>query len=184
MIQVRDKNECRWDIVSLGEVMLRFDPGDDRIHTARSFRVFEGGGEYNVARSLGYSFGLDAAVVTALADNQIGRLVEDLIRQGGVDASQIIWRETDGIGRQARNGVYFIERGFGLRPPVSCSDRANTAVSQLGAGDIDWEAIFNKFGTRLFHTGGILRGYRIPRRKLPARRCWPPAIRAPSSPTT
>lgn len=138
--------------------MLRFDPGDDRIHTARSFRVCEGGGEYNVARGLSYSFRLDTAIVTAFADNQVGRLVEDLIRQGGVDTSQIVWRETDGIGRNARNGVYFIERGFGLRSPVGCSDRANTAVSQLKPGDIDWSAIFTKNGTRWFHTGGIFAG--------------------------
>lgn len=158
MINIKIKNTCRWDLVSLGEVMLRFDPGDDRIHTARSFRVCEGGGEYNVARGLSYSFRLDAAIVTALADNQIGRLVEDLIRQGGVDTSQIIWRETDGISRSARNGVYFIERGFGLRSPVGCSDRANTAVSQLKAGDIDWAETFNESGTRWFHTGGIFAG--------------------------
>lgn len=158
MINIKSKNTCRWDLVSLGEVMLRFDPGDDRIHTARSFRVCEGGGEYNVARGLSYSFRLDTAVVTALADNQIGRLVEDLIRPGGVDTSQIIWSETDGIGRSSRNGVYFIERGFGLRSPVGCSDRANTAVSQLKTGDIDWSAIFKKNGTRWFHTGGIFAG--------------------------
>jgi 2-dehydro-3-deoxygluconokinase len=158
MIKVRDKSECRWDLVSLGEVMLRFDPGDDRIHTTRSFRVCEGGGEYNVARGLSYSFRFDTAIVTALADNQIGRLVEDLIRQGGVDTSQIIWRETDGIGRNVRNGVYFIERGFGLRSPVGCSDRANTAVSQLTQGEIDWGTIFNKNGARWFHTGGIFAG--------------------------
>lgn len=144
----------------MGEVMLRFDPGDDRIHNARSFRVWEGGGEYNVARSLAKVFRLDAAVVTALADNQIGRLVEDLINQGGVDASEIIWRETDGISRRTRNGMYFIERGFGLRSPVGCSDRGNTAVSQVKDGDVDWQRIFGEpdNGARWFHTGGIFAG--------------------------
>ena len=144
--------------MSLGEVMLRFDPGDDRIHSARSFRVWEGGGEYNVARNLAKCFRLDAAIVTALADNQIGRLVEDLMLQGGVDVSNIVWRETDGISRSVRNGMYFMERGFGLRPPTGCSDRGNTAVSQLKTGDIDWQAAFESGGTRIFHTGGIFAG--------------------------
>ena len=135
--------------------MLRFDPGDERIHTARSFRVWEGGGEYNVARNLAKCFRLDTAVVTALADNQIGRLVEDLISQGRVDISEIVWRETDGISAAVRNGVYFMERGFGSRAPAGCSDRANTAVSRLKPGDIDWEDIFRNKGARWFHTGGI-----------------------------
>src|SRR5687768_17377497 len=154
-LNIKPKIDCRWDIVSLGEVLLRFDPGDERVHTARTFRVWEGGGEYNVARNIANCFRLDAAVVTSLADNQIGRLVEGLIRQGGVDASQIIWRETDGISRSVRNGMYFMERGFGRRPPTGCSDRGNTAVSQLTTGDIDWKEIFGAHGTRWFHTGGI-----------------------------
>lgn len=157
-LTIKDEKECRWDLVSLGEVMLRFDPGDDRIHTARSFRVWEGGGEYNVARNLSKCFRLRTAIVTALADNQIGRLVEDLISQGGADASQILWRQTDGISQTARNGMYFMERGFGVRPPTGCSDRGNTAVSQLRPGDIDWDKIFTKHGTRWFHTGGIFAG--------------------------
>ena len=158
MLNIKSKNDCRWDFNSLGEVMLRFDPENDRIHNARSFRVWEGGGEYNVARSLSKVFRLDAAIITALADNQIGWLIEDLICQGGVDRSEILWRETDGISRQVRNGMYFIERGFGLRSPVGCSDRGNTAISQVKDGDIDWKKIFNERGTRWFHTGGIFAG--------------------------
>lgn len=137
--------------------MLRFDPGDDRIHAARSFRVWEGGGEYNVARNLAKCFRLNATIATSLADNQIGRLVEDLIQQGGVDVSNILWRPTDGISRSVRNGMYFMERGFGRRPPTGCSDRGNTAVSHLKPGDIDWEGIFAR-GARLLHTGGIFAG--------------------------
>jgi 2-dehydro-3-deoxygluconokinase len=138
--------------------MLRFDPENDRIHNARSFRVWEGGGEYNVARSLSKVFRQKCAILTALAKNQIGELVEDLIWQGGVDSSEIVWRETDGISRRVRNGIYFIERGFGLRAPVGCSDRGNTAVSQLKAGDFDWRKIFHEKGARWFHTGGIFAG--------------------------
>ena len=158
MLNIKSKDKCQWDFVSLGEVMLRFDPGNDRIHNARLFRVWEGGGEYNVARSLSKVFRLDAAIVTALADNQIGRLVEDLIWQGGVDSSEILWRETDGISRKTRNGMYFIERGFGLRSPVGCSDRGNTAISQIKPGDINWQKIFGESAARWFHTGGIFAG--------------------------
>ena len=154
-LKVKPKSECRWDIVSLGEVMLRLDPGDSRVHTARSFRVWEGGGEYNVARGLKRCFSLDAAVVTALADNAVGRLVEDLIYQGGVDQSHVLWRKYDGVGREVRNGLNFTERGFGVRAALGCSDRGHTAVSQLRPGDVDWEEIFGREGARWFHTGGI-----------------------------
>src|SRR5215203_3591971 len=160
-LNLRPESECTWDVVSLGEVMLRLDPGDDRIHTARNFRVWEGGGEYNVARNIAKCFRHRAAIVTALADNQIGRLVEDLILQGGVDASQILWRETDGISRTVRNGMYFMERGFGSRPPTGCSDRGNTAISKLKPGDVDWKHLFTMNGTRWFHTGGIFAGLSV-----------------------
>lgn len=155
MLKIKDKKDCRWDIVSLGEVMLRLDPGDKRIHTTRSFDVWEGGGEYNVARGLKRCFGLDAAVVTALADNPVGRLVQDLMYQGGVDQSHVKWVKYDGIGRDVRNGMNFTERGFGVRAALGCSDRGHTAVSQLKKGDIDWEKIFGQEGARWFHTGGI-----------------------------
>ena len=153
---------CRWDLVSLGEVMLRFDPGESRIHTARHFTVWEGGGEYNVARSLRRCFGLRTAIATALADNPVGRLVEDLVLQGGVDPSLIQWRPYDGVGREVRNGLNFVERGFGPRPPLGCSDRGHTAVAQLGPDDFDWASIFvpaagpgAAFGARCLHTGGV-----------------------------
>ncbi len=154
-IQIKSSASCRWDLVSLGEVMLRLDPGDGRIATTRSFQVWEGGGEYNVARGLKRCFGLRTAVVTALADNPVGRLVEDLIYQGGVDQSHLRWVKYDGIGRTVRNGLNFTERGFGLRAALGCSDRGHTAVSQLRPGDVDWEEIFSNEGARWFHTGGI-----------------------------
>jgi 2-dehydro-3-deoxygluconokinase len=154
-LHIKPKEECRWDIVSLGEVMLRLDPGDGRIHTARTFQVWEGGGEYNVARGLKRCFGLDAAIVTALADNPVGRLVQDLIYQGGVDQSHVRWVKFDGVGRTVRNGLNFTERGFGVRAALGCSDRGHTAVSQLKPGDVDWEKIFGDEGARWFHTGGI-----------------------------
>src|SRR5512140_719626 len=131
LIDLRPASECRFDILSLGEVMLRLDPGEERIHTTRSFRVWEGGGEYNVARALRRCFGLRATVMTALADNPVGRLVEDLMLAGGVDLRHVRWVEYDGIGRSVRNGINFTERGYGIRRPVGMSDRGHTAVSQL-----------------------------------------------------
>jgi 2-dehydro-3-deoxygluconokinase len=146
---------CRYDVVSLGEVMLRLDPGPGRVATARSFAVSEGGGEYNVARGAKRCFGLRSGIVTALADNAVGRLIEDLIYQGGVEQVHLDWRPYDGVGRDVRNGLNFTERGFGVRAPAGCSDRGHTAASQMRPGDVDWERLFGEDGVRWFHTGGI-----------------------------
>jgi 2-dehydro-3-deoxygluconokinase len=154
-LQLREAKSCRWDMVSLGEVMLRLDPGDGRVSTARHFQVWEGGGEYNVARGLRRCFGMQTAIVTALADNPVGRLLEDLMLQGGVDLSHLRWVPYDDVGRVVRNGLNFTERGFGVRAALGCSDRGHTAISQLAPGQIDWEQIFGAQGTRWFHTGGI-----------------------------
>jgi 2-dehydro-3-deoxygluconokinase len=155
VVDVKSKAECKYDIVSLGEIMIRLDPGEERIHTARHFRAWEGGGEYNVARGLKRCFGKRAAVVTAIVDNPVGRLLEDLIYQGGVNMEYVKWVPYDGIGRKIRVGLNFTERGFGVRAAVGCSDRANSAASQLKKGDIDWEKIFGQDGICWFHTGGI-----------------------------
>ena len=154
-LKLKTAEECRYDAVSLGEIMLRLDPGEGRIRTARAFRAWEGGGEYNVIRGLRKCFGLRTAAITAFADNEVGKLMEDFIMQGGVDTSLIKWVKTDGIGRLCRNGLNFTERGFGIRGAVGCSDRANTAISQMKPDDFDFEYIFGKLGARWFHTGGI-----------------------------
>ncbi len=154
-IKIKSPETCEFDCISLGEVMLRLDPGDGRVHTTRQFNVWEGGGEYNVSRGLRRCFGLRTAIVTSLADNPVGRLLEDLILQGGLRTDFIQWQTYDGIGRGVRNGLNFTERGFGIRGAVGCADRGHTAVSQLKAGDIDWEDIFGRRGVRWFHTGGI-----------------------------
>jgi 2-dehydro-3-deoxygluconokinase len=154
-LKIKSKDDCMWDLVSLGEVMLRLDPGDDRIATTRQFRAWEGGGEYNVARGLRRCFGMDTAIVTALADNPIGRLVEDLMLQGGVSQKYLRWVPYDGVGRSVRNGLNFTERGFGVRAALGCSDRGHTAISQMKPGEVDWDKIFTHDGARWFHTGGI-----------------------------
>jgi 2-dehydro-3-deoxygluconokinase len=155
ILKIKPLKDCKFSCISLGEVMLRLDPGDVRIRTAREFKVWEGGGEYNVARGLRKCFGLPTSIVTAFADNAVGRLIEDFIMQGGVDVSQIKWVQYDGIGRTLRNGLNFTERGFGIRGALGVSDRGNTAASQLKKGDFDWETLFGKTGSQWFHTGGI-----------------------------
>jgi len=152
-MKIKDAASARHDLVALGEVMLRLDPGEGRVASTRTFTAWEGGGEYNVARGLRRCFGLRSAIVTALVDNPVGRLVEDLMLQGGTDLSHVRWVADDGVGRRARNGLNFTERGFGVRAALGCSDRGHTAVSQLKRGDIDWDSILS--GARWLHTGGI-----------------------------
>ncbi len=154
-LKIRSSEECCWDCVSLGEVMLRFDPGEGRVRTARQFRVWEGGGEYNVSRALRRCFDLRTAHVTAIPDNDVGRLLEDLMLQGGVDLSHVRWVPFDGVGRRTRQSLNFVERGFGLRAAKSVSDRGHSAPSQMKPGDVDWKRIFGTEGARWFHTGGI-----------------------------
>jgi 2-dehydro-3-deoxygluconokinase len=155
VMKLKSEDKCMYDCISLGEVMLRLDPGEGRVRNAREFRVWEGGGEYNVTRGLRKCFGLRTAVVTSFADNDIGHLVEDFIMQGGVDTRYIRWVPYDGIGRTVRNGLNFTERGFGIRGALGVSDRGNTAASQLKKGDINWNDVFGVDGARWFHTGGI-----------------------------
>ncbi len=157
-MQLRPQTECMWDQVSLGEVMIRLDPGEGRVRTTRTFQAWEGGGEYNVSRGLRRAFGLKTAVVTAIADNEVGRLLEDLMLQGGVDLRHVKWMPYDGIGRDVRVGLNFTERGFGVRGAVGTSDRARSAASALKKGDVDWDHIFGTEGARWFHTGGIYAG--------------------------
>jgi len=154
-LQIKDAASSRYDLVSLGEVMLRLDPGEGRVATTRTFQVWEGGGEYNVARGLRRCFGQRTAIVTALVDNPVGRLIEDLMLQGGCDLSLVRWVADDGVGRRSRNGLNFTERGFGVRAAQGCSDRGHTAVSQMKPGDVDWDRLFANNGARWFHTGGI-----------------------------
>ncbi len=158
VLNIKPVGQCKYDVLALGEVMLRLDPGSERIWTTRTFTVWEGGGEYNVARGLRRCFGLRAALVTAIVENPVGHLLEDLLLQGGVDISHVKWTRFVGIGRKCRVGLNFTERGFGVRAPLGCSDRGHSAASQLKRGDIDWEQIFGQEGVRWMHTGGIYAG--------------------------
>lgn len=158
VLNLRSASECKYDVLSLGEVMIRLDPGEERIHTTRHFRAWEGGGEYNVARGLKRCFGKRAALATAIPDNPVGRLLEDMIFQGGVEMEYVNWVPFDGIGRKVRVGLNFTERGFGVRAAVGCSDRGHSAAAQIKKGDFDWEKIFGRDGVRWLHTGGIFAG--------------------------
>ena len=154
-LSIKPAESCRWDCAALGEVMLRLDPGENRVRNARQFQVWEGGGEYNLARGLRKTFGLRSTALTALPDSEVGRLVEDLMLQGGMDVSNVIWRTYDGLGRNTRVGLNFTERGFGLRAPLGVSDRGNSSASQIRPGDFDWDAILARQGVRWLHTGGV-----------------------------
>jgi 2-dehydro-3-deoxygluconokinase len=158
VVRIRPGGECRFDVLTLGEVMLRLDPGEGRVRTARTFRVSEGGGEYNVGRALRRCFGQRAALVTAIGDNEVGRLLEDLLLQGGVNLDHVVWKAADDVGREHRTPLNFTERGFGVRNPRGVYDRANSATATLGPDDVDWDHLFGELGVRWFHTGGIFAG--------------------------
>ena len=136
--------------------MLRLDPGDGRIRTTRQFQVWEGGGEYNVARGLRRCFGLRTAVVTAIVDNEVGRLLEDLMLQGGVD---MLAREVGAVRRHRPRGPRGAElhrdEASACAPPSAAPTAAYSAASQLKPGDIDWKQLFEEEGVRWFHCGGI-----------------------------
>ena len=157
-LSLRPASECRYDLLALGEVLLRLDPGESRIRTSRRFTAWEGGGEYNVARGLRRCFGLRTGLLSSFADNEIGRLLEDLIFQGGVDTTNVKWVPYDGMGKRVRNPINFTERGYGLRGAKGCVDRGHSAASQMKPGDFDWDELFGKQGVRWLHTGGILAG--------------------------
>lgn len=145
----------RYDLVALGEVMVRLDPGDRRIRSATSFDVWIGGGEYNVAHALSACFGRRTAAVTALVDNELGALVRDRIRAAGVDDALVRWLPFDGIGSAARNGLNFTERGFGARAGSGEYDRSRTAASLMRPGDVDWDTLFADGSVGWLHTGGV-----------------------------
>ncbi len=151
MLEIKEKSSCKWDFVSLGELLLRFDPDDSRIADAREFKVWDGGAEYNIAANLRRVFSLNVSLISALNDNEIGRLAIGLARNAGVDTSNIDLKDT------GRNGIYFIERGFGSRAAASAFDRENTAISMSDARSFDWDKIFSNC-VRWFHTGGIFTG--------------------------
>lgn len=157
-LKLRSREDSRFDAAALGEVMLRLDPGEGRVRTARMFKASEGGGEYNVVRGLRRVFGQRTTVITALGSNEVGILLEDLMLQGGVDMSHVVWKPVDGIGRMNRNALNFTERGFGVRGALGVSDRAHSATAGLRPEEVNWDRLFGEEGVRWLHTGGIFAG--------------------------
>ncbi len=161
--QIKSAEACRFDGVSLGEVMMRLDPFDVPTARARQMRVFQGGGETNVACGLAYTFGLRTAVVTALVNDDIGKNIRNQLRESGVDTSKIIWFNTKNDGSRfttdqkgtLMNGINFTFVGKGVVPSDTLYYRAHTPVRELRQGDIDWDALFGQEGVRVFNTGGI-----------------------------
>ncbi len=156
-LEFKKRENCHWDFVGLGEVLLRFDPGEKLIESASSFEVFDGGAEYNVVRNLSNSFSRKSAIVTVLNKDKIGKLIEGKILSGGVDTSLIKWADSE----NQRNGIYFIERGFGMRAPESCFDRDFTGIASLKTDSIDWKHIFEEKGVSWFTTGGVYAGLSV-----------------------
>lgn len=158
MLAIKPAEDCAYDMVGMGEVMLRLDPGDRRIRNTRQFTVWDSGAEYNVARAFRRAFGLRGALVSAFVDNEVGALAEDILLGSGLDLSFVHWVPFDGVGNASRNGLNFSERGFGVRGALGCVDRGHTAISQLRPEDVDWDELFAVRGARWFHTGGIMAG--------------------------
>lgn len=161
-LSLKKAEETRYDAISLGEVMMRIDPGAVPTAKARDARIWHGGGETNVTEGLSYCFGLRAAVITALVDDGIGRNIENQMREAGLDTSHIIWFSNSGKGKYStdgkgtlHNGINFTWAGKGVLPSVTEYYRAHTAVREVGPGDVDWDHLFGTLGTRWFSTGGI-----------------------------
>jgi len=160
---IKPADTCRYDGVSLGEVMLRLDPFDVPTARANLMRIHQGGGETNVSCGLAHTFGLRSAAVTALVDDEIGRNIRNQLRAAGVDTSKIVWFNTKSDGSRFStdakgtlcNGINFTYIGKGIIPSNTCYYRAHSAIRQLQPGDVDWEAIFGTEGVRVFNTGGI-----------------------------
>lgn len=143
------------DLLALGEVMLRLDPGAGRIRDATGFVPYVGGGEFNISHALSASFGMRTGIVTALAGNEVGELVRGLIRRSGVSDAHIRMMDDGGTGVLARNAINFTERGFGVRPALGVSDRAFSAAARMTPGSVDWSRTFDETAPRWFHTGGV-----------------------------
>lgn len=160
---IRPAAGCVYDAVALGEVMLRLDPYDVPTPLSREMRVFQGGGETNVACGLAYTFGLRTAILTALVDDHVGRNIRNQLRTAGVNTEQIIWFNTKNDGSRfstdqkgtLMNGINFTFAGKGVIPSDTLYYRAHSAVRQLQPGDIDWQNLFGRLGARVFSTGGI-----------------------------
>ncbi|MBN1377655.1 MAG: sugar kinase [Gammaproteobacteria bacterium] len=152
LLEIRSKEDSQLDLVSLGSLVHRLDPGIIPFRKARSVDIHVSGGEYNVASGLSDCFGMRTAIVSAMVNYGIGELVETRIREMGVKP---IFKRFEHNGVDGPNiATVYSDRGMGVRPPVVFYNRANEAGGMLKAGDFDWDEIFGQ-GVRWFHSGGI-----------------------------
>jgi len=154
-LKPRSASDCEFDVVSLGECMIRLSPpGHQRIELTPIFEAYAGGGEYNVTYALA-RYGLRTSWVSRLVENPLGAFIRSHAQASGMDLSEVIWVPYDGSGRADRIGLNFTEVGMGVRPSVTMYDRGHTAIAHMKSGEVDWKKIFAKRGARWFHTGGI-----------------------------
>ncbi len=155
MFKIKQSSEAEFDLLALGECMIRLSPpGHQRIELTPIFEAYAGGGEYNVAYALA-RYGMRTGWVSRLVDNPLGHLIKNHARASGMDISEVLFVPYDGSGRADRIGLNFTEVSMGVRSSVSLYDRGHTAVSHMKPGDVNWNRIFAKSRVRWFHTGGI-----------------------------
>src|SRR3954463_96996 len=155
MLKIRDPKDCRFDLVSLGECMLRLSPPQHgRIEFAPLLEVWVGGGEYNVAYALA-RLGLRTGWVGGLNSSPMGAIVRNHARAAGMDVSYVVERKYDGVGTKDRIGLNFTEVGVAKRGSVTLYDRGHTATAGMKPEDVNWKKLFNEDGVRWLHTGGI-----------------------------
>src|SRR4051794_5339416 len=154
-LKIRAAGDCRFDLMSLGECMIRLSPpGHGRIEFANALEVWVGGGEYNVAYALA-RLGLRTGFLSRLVDNPVGKIVVNHARSVGMDISNVVMAKYDGVGRADRIGLNFTEVGTGVRASVTMYDRGHSAASNMKPGMIDFKKVFGQQGVRWLHTGGI-----------------------------
>lgn len=154
-LQLRSKDDCELDLLSLGECMIRLSPpGHQRIELTPYFEAWAGGGEYNVAYALS-RYGLRTGWIARLVDNPLGWFIRNHAQASGMDIREVVWTKYDGVGKADRIGLNFTEVGIGVRASVTLYDRGHSATAHMKPGEVDWARIFKKRGVRWFHSGGI-----------------------------
>src|SRR3954464_15370274 len=154
-MKIRDPKDCKYDLVSLGESMVRLSPPQHgRIEFAPLLEVWVGGGEYNVSYALA-RLGLRTGWVCGLNSSPMGAIVRNHARAVGMDVSYVVERKYDGVGKKDRIGLNFTEVGVAKRGSVTLYDRGHTATSGMKPGEVNWKKLFKEDGVRWLHTGGI-----------------------------
>jgi 2-dehydro-3-deoxygluconokinase len=153
VLSIPDADGAKYDLLALGALITRLDPGLVPFEHADEYHLYVAGGEYNVASNLSSCFGMRTAIATAMVNYPIGRRIELAIQKAGV-ASFYKRFEHDGVNGP-NMGIVWSDRGQGMRPPIVFYNRSNEAAKRLAPGSFDWPMIFSQGGIRWFHSGGI-----------------------------